>query len=343
MPSLLGALLLLLGNGFFVGAEFALIAARQTVIEPLAPTSRRARAALSAMGQLPLMVAGAQLGITICSLGLGAIAEPAVAHLLEGPITATGLPERSVHPIAFVIALIVVVYAHTVLGEMVPKNITLAGPDQAVLWLGPPMLAFCVATRPVLLAMKWAARTILRIWQIETTDTVKTVFTAEEFAGLASQARTEGLLDREEAARISGALALSRRTARDALRPWASVTAVAEDVSPATLEGLATRVRRSRFPVFERSSRRVLGFIHVKDTLGLTGAQRRAPIPAALIRPLMVVTPDRTLADLLLTMRRERRHMVLVSDGPTSLGVLTLDDVLTAVVGAGEESATVRA
>src|SRR4051812_47986945 len=183
MVDLLVAVLLLLGNAFFVGAEFSLIAARRTVIEPLAATSRAARLALRAMGEIPLMVAGSQLGITICSLGLGAIAEPALAHLLDGPFEKLHMGEAA-HPVAFVLALGIVVFAHTVVGEMVPKNLTLAGPERAVLILGPPMYTFCVATKPVLVAMKWASRLILRIWQIEATDAVKTVFTAEELAGL---------------------------------------------------------------------------------------------------------------------------------------------------------------
>jgi CBS domain containing-hemolysin-like protein len=343
MANLLITLVLLFGNAFFVGGEFALIASRRTVIEPLAATSKRARWALSAMNQIPLMIAGAQLGITICSLGLGAIAEPALAHLLEGPFHALGLPERGVHPLAFVLALGFVVFLHTVVGEMVPKNLTLAGPEPAALVLGPAMLAFCMATKPLLLAMKWASRQVLRLWRIEATDAVKTVFTAEELAGLVSQARTEGLLGSEEHARITGALALHRRTAADALQPWSTVTTVAEDVSPASLEVLATRTGRSRFPVVQRSTRRVLGFVHVKDVLGYEGASRRAPVPAEVLRPLAVVAPDRTLADLLLAMRRERRHMMLVSDGRAPLGVVTLDDVLTAVVGASPNTVGTQA
>jgi CBS domain containing-hemolysin-like protein len=334
MTDFLITVLLLLGNAFFVGAEFSLIASRRTVIEPLGATSRRARTALRAMSEIPLMIAGAQLGITICSLGLGALTEPALAHVLEGPFREIGVPNQFVHPVAFVLALVIVVFAHTVIGEMVPKNLTLAGPEKAVLWLGPPMYAFCRATKPLLVAMKWAARTILSLWRIEATDAVKTVFTAEELASLAAQATTQGLLAPEEHARITGALALSQRTARDALRPWSEVTTVAEDVSPASLEVLATRTNRSRFPVVERSSRRVLGFVHVKDVLGFVGPQRRAPIPSEIIRPLAIVSPNRTLAELLLAMRRERRHIVLVSDGRTPVGVVTLDDVLTAVVGA---------
>jgi CBS domain containing-hemolysin-like protein len=274
------------------------------------------------------MIAGAQLGITVCSLGLGAIAEPALAHLIETPFAAAGLPSSAVHPTALVLALGIVVYLHTVIGEMVPKNLTLAGPERAVVWLGPPMLAFCMATKPLLSAMRWASKTILRLWHIEAPDAVKTVYTAEELANLVTQARMEGLLDPEEHARITGALALQSKTAGDAMRPWSDVTVVTEDASPAAVEVLATRTGRSRFPVVQRETRRVIGFVHVKDVLGLTGEQRRRPVPTALVRPLGVVTPERTLADLLLAMRRESRHIVLVTDGPTPVGMLTLHDVL---------------
>ncbi len=343
MTELLVTAVLLIGNAFFVGSEFALIASRRTVIEPLAATSRRARMALSAMNQIPLMIAGAQLGITICSLGLGAISEPAIAHQLEGPFHAVGLPDGALHPVSLVLALGVIVFLHTVVGEMVPKNITLAGPEPAALWLGPAMLAFCVAFKPLLIALKWISRQVLRLWRIEATDAVKTVFTAEELAGLVSQARTEGLLGSEEHARITGALALHERTAADALLPWASVSTVAEDVSPASLEVLSTRTGRSRFPVVQRSTRRVLGFVHVKDVLGYEGASRRAPIPVEVVRRLTVVPPDRSLADLLIAMRRERQHMVLVSDGRAPIGVVTLDDVLNAVVGSGVPTPVVPA
>lgn len=333
MTELLVTVVLLLGNALFVGGEFALIASRRTALEPLAETSRPARWALSAMNQIPLMIAGAQLGITICSLGLGAIAEPALAHLLEGPFAAAGLPENAIHPVAFVLALGIVVFLHTVVGEMVPKNITLAGPERSALILGPFMLAFCTATRPLLTAMRWASRTVLRLWKIEATDAVKTVFTAEELAGMVTQARAEGLLGTEQYERIHAALGLSERTAADTLRPWSGVTTVADDASPATIEALATRSGRSRFPVVQRDSRRVLGFVHVKDVLGYEGAQRRLPIPPEIVRPLAVVPPDRNLADLLLAMRRDRRHIVLVSDGRRPLGVIALDDVLHAVIG----------
>jgi CBS domain containing-hemolysin-like protein len=333
-------IVLLLGNAFFVAAEFSLIASRRTAVEPLAATSQMARSALRAMEQIPVMIAGAQLGVTICSLGLGAIAEPALSRLVGQGLGATHMPTSAARPIGFVLGLVVVVFLHTVLGEMVPKNLTLVGPEKAVLWLGPPMLWFCTATRPLLVAMRWAARVVLKIWRIESTDAVKTVYTAEELAGLVAESRTEGLLDPEEHRRITGALALHQRTAGDVLRPWAVVTTVPEDVSPASLEVLATRTGLSRFPVVDRETRRVRGFVHVKDVLGVVGQARRAPIAPTLIRPLPVLPPDRTLAEALLAMRRERRHIVLISDGRTPLGLLTLDDVLRAVVGASDRASS---
>lgn len=339
MTALFVAVLLLLGNAFFVGSEFALIASRRTVVEPLAATSRRARAALRAMNDIPLMIAGAQLGITICSLALGALAEPALAHLLEAPFEAVGIPPTARHAVAFTLALGIVVFLHTVVGEMVPKNLTLAGPERAVVWLGPPMLWFCLATRPLLVALKWLSSTILRIWRIESADAVKTVYTADELANLVTQARSEGLLDPEEYARIEGALALHTRTAGDAMRSWSEITTVPAEVSPASLEVLAASTGRSRFPVVSRETRRVVGFVHVKDTLGMQA--RLEPIPASLVRPLGVVPPQRTLADLLIAMRRERRHIVVVSDGRAPLGLLTLHDVLTVLVPTPREKAPI--
>src|SRR5918994_1532622 len=135
------AVVLLALNAFFVGAEFALLSARRSQIEPYAQQgSRAARTTLRAMENISLVMAGAQLGITVCSLGLGAIGEPAVAHLLEPVFHAARMPDNLLHPVSFVVAMSVVVYLHVVLGEMVPKNIALAGADRAAMVLSPPMM-----------------------------------------------------------------------------------------------------------------------------------------------------------------------------------------------------------
>ncbi len=145
------ALVLLGANAFFVGAEFALVSARRTTIEPRAQAgSRAAKITLRAIENVSLMMAAAQLGITICSLGLGYLGEPAIAHLIEKPLATVGVSDALLHPIAFAIALSIVTFLHVVLGEMVPKNLALAGPDRAALVLGPPLAFVVRVMRPAL-------------------------------------------------------------------------------------------------------------------------------------------------------------------------------------------------
>ncbi len=151
---LLLSLLLLLGNAFFVGAEFALVSARRTQIEPRAEDgSRMARTTLRAMENISLVIGVNQLGITVCSLVLGAVAEPTIAHLLEPLLHAAHVPDSFIHPIAFAVGLSIVVYLHVVMGEMIPKNIALAGPERAALVLGPPIWAIVTVLRPVIVVI----------------------------------------------------------------------------------------------------------------------------------------------------------------------------------------------
>ena len=178
LAAVLLAVGLLLANAFFVGAEFALISARRTQIEPrVLEGSRRARITLKAMENVSLVMAGAQLGITACSLGLGAVGEPAVAHLLEPGFHALGVPDAWLHPVAFVVAMSIVVYLHVVLGEMVPKNLAIAGPERSALLLGPPMMAVVWVLKPVVVVLNAIANGLLRLVRVEPKDEVSSVFT----------------------------------------------------------------------------------------------------------------------------------------------------------------------
>ncbi len=171
--ALLVAVLLLAGNAFFVGAEIALVSVRRAQVEPHAEAgSPRARTTLRAMSKVSLMMAGAQLGITVCSLGLGATAEPALAHLIEPLFASLGVPEAWVHPVAFTLALSVVVVIHMVLGEMVPKNIALAVPDRTALALGPPLYAVVTLLRPVIWTLNQGANLVLRLLGVQPRDEV---------------------------------------------------------------------------------------------------------------------------------------------------------------------------
>src|SRR3954451_19943309 len=166
MGDLLGVLLtvlLLATNAFFVAAEFALISARRDRLEALAEQGKRSAIAVIQAGQnLSLMLAGAQLGITVCSILLGRVGEPAVAHLLETPFDLLGVSDAVLHTVSFLVALAVVVVLHVLLGEMVPKNIAIAGPESVAMVLVPPYLVFVRATRPVIAFYDWCAHMTLR-------------------------------------------------------------------------------------------------------------------------------------------------------------------------------------
>jgi len=200
------AVFLLFGNAFFVAAEFALVSARRTQIEPRAEEgSRFARTTLRAMEHMSLVIGVNQLGITVCSLVLGAVAEPTAAKLLEPVLEALNAPESLRHPIAFAVGLSVVVYLHVVLGEMIPKNIALAGPDRAALVLGTPIWAIVKVTRPVIVGVNAIASGVLKLFGVRLMDEVSSTYTREEVAALVEESRGEGLLEDAEYDRLSTA------------------------------------------------------------------------------------------------------------------------------------------
>lgn len=326
------SVVLLGANAFFVGAEFALISARRSVIEPRAlDGSRAARSALTAMEQVSLMLAGAQLGITVCSLGLGYLGEPAIAHTLEGPFDALGVPASLTHPVAFLIALGLIGFLHVVLGEMVPKNLALAGPERAALLLAPPMLLAVRALRPAIAALNWVANRSLHLLGVEAKDEVTSAFTREEVAGLVAESRREGLLDQHEGELLTGALTFGERSAGAVLLPLAALETVPPDVTPAALEELAARTGFSRFPVARHGT--LGGYLHIKDTLEFEDARRHRPIDPRWIRPLANVQRTDRLQVALTTMQAAGAHLAAVIDGDTVVGVVALEDVLEELVG----------
>ena len=183
-------------NALFVASEFALISARRTQLEPrIQAGSRPARMAMRAIENITQIMAAAQLGITICSLGLGAVGEPAIAHLLEPVFESVSLPESLVHTVSFIVAMTIVVFAHVVLGEMVPKNLALVGPDRAALFLGPFMLAVVAVLKPFVVVLNGVANIIVRLFRIEPKGEVASTYSHDEVAGLVEESRREGLLD----------------------------------------------------------------------------------------------------------------------------------------------------
>ncbi|MGW2088492.1 hemolysin family protein [Streptomyces sp. NPDC001880] len=325
-------LLTLVVNAFFVGAEFALISVRRSQIEPEAEAgNRRARSVVWGLEHVSALLAAAQLGITLCTLVLGIVAEPAFAHLLEPVFDAVGVPHGLIHPISFVIALSVATYLHMLLGEMVPKNIALAEPVRAALLLGPPLVALARALRPVIFAINAFANALLKILRVEAKNEVAATFSDDELARLVTDAGDAGLVDDRSAERLRHALELGRRPVRDVVMPVDRVTYARIGTTPEQLEQLSHETGFSRFPVMDEGER-ILGYLHVKDALDAT--PRDVSFPVTAMRPIARVRADTPLDDVLTALRRSRTHLAAVLDEDGRLaGMVTMEDVLRELVG----------
>lgn len=325
---------LLIGNAFFVGAEFALVSARRTQIEPKAQAgSRLAKSALAAMENVSLVMAGAQFGITVCSLGLGAVAEPALAHLLEPGIEQLGLPHGAVHPIAFTIALTLVVYLHVVLGEMVPKNLSLAGPERAALAYGAPMMVVVTVLKPIVWVLNAVANGILRAVGIEPKAEVSSVFTHAQVEALVDESRAEGLLEEGEYERLSGALGFTSRTVADVYLPMTGLQTVTRGARVTEVEAVCAETGFSRFPVISDTGT-LIGYLHIKDVLGYDPQGRAQVVEDRWIRKFANVRETDTLVHALHAVQSQGAHMArVVDDAGNVVGVTTLEDIIEELVG----------
>ena len=326
--------LLLLGNAFFVGAEFALVSARRTRVEPRARAgSRMARTTLRAMEDLTSVIAAAQFGITVCSLGLGAVAEPAFAALLEPAFHGLGLSEAWLHPVAFTVGMAVVVYLHVVLGEMVPKNLALAGPERAALVFGPPMVALVAFLKPVVRGLNALADVGVRLLRIEPRSDVSSTFTHEEVEALVDESHAEGLLEESEYERLSGALDFTSRTVSDVLLPRESLQTVTRTARTSEVEAICAETGFSRFPVIGDDGE-LVGYLHIKDVLEPDPHGRAQVIDETWIRPFAEVHAGDTLVQTLQTLQSKGAHMARVVDHTGHvLGVAALEDVIEELVG----------
>ncbi|MFD5859091.1 hemolysin family protein [Streptomyces chartreusis] len=324
--------LTLLTNAFFVGAEFALISVRRSQVEPRAKDGdKRARMTLWALEHLSAMMATAQLGITVSSLVLGAVAEPAIAHLLEPAFETAHVPHALVHPIAFVIALTVATYLHMLIGEMVPKNIALAAPAPTALLLGPPLVALTRALRPFVFGINAFANALLKLLRVEPKDEVEAVFTDDQLARMVAEAGEAGLLTPADGERLRDALELGTRPVGEILVPSQRMRTVDASITPARLERVAAEAGYSRFPVTAPDGT-VLGYLHIKDTLGTTDRDR--PFPPATLHPVTRVRIDTPLDDTLTALRAEGSHLAAVlGEGGKVIGFVTMEDVLSELVG----------
>ena len=331
-------IVLLAANAFFVGSEFALISARRDRLEALAEQGKkRAVTVMRAGEQLSLMLAGAQLGITICSILLGRVGEPAVAHLLEKPFGFLGVPDGVLHTVSFLLALALVVALHVLLGEMVPKNIAIAGPESTAMLVVPLYLAYVRAVRPLIAVYNWLANTVLRAFGVTVKDELDVTISTVELAEMIAESRSEGLLDSEEHIRLSRALQIRNRVVGDVTVPLSeihSVPVAAPGTGPtvAAIEQALESTGYSRFPVVDTTGEFV-GFLHIKDILDLVDHPGTA-VSASVVRPLPRRPAAMPLPDALSQLRRNNSHLALLTDAEgTVCGMVTLEDLVEDVVG----------
>ncbi len=334
------AVLLLAANAGFVAVEFALIASRRSRLEPLAEAgNRRARMTLTAMSDLNRQLAGAQLGITMASLGLGFVAEPAVAHLIERAVESfVHLPSGVLHTISFGVALALVVFLHMVLGEMVPKNIALAGAERTAMWLAPVNRFYVTVFGPLIGLLNQLSRWLVRCCGVEPIDRLATTHTAQEFGALVEHSAAEGLLDDFDRSLLSSALELARRPVRTVMVPRDRIVAVEQGATVAEVLDVMSSSGHSRVVVQRGSIDHVVGFVHAKDlleTLETTEDQAGRPLGDELIRVVPSIEEETTLEGALVLMQGSRRHLAMVRQGARrhTAGLVTLEDVLEVLVG----------
>ncbi|MFI0448178.1 hemolysin family protein [Actinomadura sp. 6N118] len=323
LTSLLVTVLLLVGNGFFVAAEFALVAANRPQLERAAARgSRPAGAAVAGVKELSLMLAGAQFGITMCSLGLAIVTEPAFEHLLEPPLHAIGMPEAGTKAVALTTALAVITFLHMVIGEMAPKSWAIAHPERAALILALPFRAFAKISRPVLSALNTTTNGLLRLIGVTPRDELDSHADAQGLNHLLGESRRLGLIGRHDHELLRRAISAREITVDHLVVPASSVTTIDADATAAQVRRTATARGHSRLVVRDANGG-VVGIVHVRAAIT---SDRRA---LELATPAPALTAGTTVLDAVSRLRRARAQLAVVTDANGELtGIVTLDDLL---------------
>jgi CBS domain containing-hemolysin-like protein len=324
---------LLIVNGFFVGSEFAVISARRSQIEPRAEAgSRAAKTALWAMEHATLMLATCQLGITVASLLILNVSEPAVHHLLEFPLHLLNLPEEAIGTIAFILTLVVVSFLHAEHGEVVPKNVSFSLPDRALLILATPLVAVATVLRPVIVVLNVTTDGILRLLRVQPRSEANTAFTVDEVATIVATSTREGVLT-DSTGTLSNAFEFTEKKVKDVAVSMDTLVTLPEDTTPADVERAVAQHGFSRYVLVDEQGEPT-GYVHLKDVIDLDDDEYDDPVPPKRIRQLISVFRDTDLEDALATLRGAGSPGARVFDesGGTR-GVLFLEDIIEELVG----------
>jgi CBS domain containing-hemolysin-like protein len=334
LPGIIWLVVLLVVNAFFVGAEFAVISARRSQIEPKAEAgSKAAKTTLWAMEHATLMLATSQLGITVCSLVILNVSEPAIHHLLEIPLGLTSLSGEAIGVIAFVAALLLVTFLHVVIGEMVPKNISFSVPTRAALVLAPPLVMVARIFKPVIWALNGIANSVLRLFRVQPKDEATSAYTLDEVANIVEQSTRDGMLT-DTSGTLTAAFEFTAKTVADVEVPISDMVLLPATATPADIQRAVAEHGYSRY-ILTDDDGVPSGYLHLKDVMDLTTPEKfTRAVPGKRIRRLASAFSGGDLEDALATMRRTGAHVARVFDtrGNTT-GVLFLEDIIEELVG----------
>lgn len=334
LPGIIWLIVLLVVNAFFVGAEFAVISARRSQIEPKAEaSSKAAKTTLWAMEHATLMLATSQLGITVCSLVILNVSEPAIHHLLEIPLGLTSLSGEAIGIIAFIAALLLVTFLHVVIGEMVPKNISFSVPTRAALILAPPLVMVSKIVKPVIWTLNGIANSILRLFKVQPKDEATSAYTLDEVANIVEQSTRDGMLNDTTGA-LTAAFEFTTKKVSDVEVPIGEMVLLPATATPADIQSAVAEHGYSRY-ILTNEDGDPSGYLHLKDVMDLTSGEKfTTGVPAKRIRRLASAFSGSDLEDALATMRRTGSHVARVFDkNGTTTGVLFLEDIIEELVG----------
>ncbi len=326
-------LVLILFNGFFVGAEFAVISARRAQIEPRADAgSRPAKLTIKGMESVSLLLATAQLGVTICSLLILLIAEPSIHHLLEPLLSGFGWSEGLVSGVSFALSLILVSFLHVVVGEMVPKNISFSIPERAALILVPMLYGLAQVLRPVVWALNATANSILRLFRVDPKDQANSSYTLDQVEDIVEHSTREGALE-DFSGTLTNTFEFTEKQVHDVAVPVEKLISFRETVTPREVEHAVAKYGFSRYPLTDEQDE-LVGYLHLKDVIDLREDEGDDAFPAKRVRTLISLPATMELEDALASMRRVHAHMAKSFDANGVVrGVLFLEDILEELVG----------
>jgi CBS domain containing-hemolysin-like protein len=328
---------LLVLNGFFVAAEFALVRSRRTRLQAMVRAGDPvAHYALSASGNLARVLSASQLGITLASLGLGWSAESTFGHAFASFFATLPVAiEQSLRvTIGATVALLAVTYLHVVFGELAPRALALNRPERFAKWLAPPLLAFAWLVTPFLWVLNMSAGLALRLVGQRVEITHEPVHSPDELRMIVEHSEEQGALEARPAELIGSVLEFSERNAREVMTPRTDIVGLPADASLDDALGVVEEARFSRYPVFEESLDNIVGMVHAKDLLGVLHEQLETFVVRDIMRGIHVVPGSREVEEVLADFKRLKEHMAIVLDeyGGTA-GLVTMEDLLEEIVG----------